>query len=114
MKDPIRAIHKAYKETDRTILERSQELGDGGSTAVTAVLVNGQRLIIANVGDSRAVLSRSGDAIQLSVDHEPKSEKTVIESRGGFVTSIPGKNSSKKGNPELAFIAFFKYGICGG
>ena len=62
---------------------------------MTAILVNGKRLIIGNVGDSRAVLSRSGNAIQLSVDHEPKSEKRSIEKRGGFVTFIPGMCSTE-------------------
>lgn len=32
---------------------------DDGSTAVTAVVM-GQRLLVANAGDSRAVLSRGG------------------------------------------------------
>ena len=62
---------------------------------MTAILVNGKRLIVGNVGDSRAVLCRSGDAVQLSVDHEPKSEKRSIERRGGFVTFIPGKCSTE-------------------
>ena len=93
--DPRSAIHKAYHVTDKTILENSRELGVGGSTAVTAILVNGKRLIIGNVGDSRAVLCRSGNGIQLSVDHEPKSEKKSIERRGGFVTFIPGMCSTK-------------------
>ena len=44
-----------------------------GSTATTAFLLNnGKRLIVANVGDSRAVLARGGMAIELSVDHEPQ------------------------------------------
>ena len=73
------------------ILERSSDLGVGGSTAVTAILMNGRRLIVANIGDSRAVLCRAGEAIQLSVDHEPESEKMQIESRGGFVSILPGK-----------------------
>lgn len=44
-----------------------------GSTATTAFLLDkGRRLIVANVGDSRAVLARSGKAIEVSVDHEPQ------------------------------------------
>lgn len=87
---PVAATLKAYEVTDKVILQKAPELGFGGSTAVTAILLNGQRLIIANVGDSRAVLCRAGHAIQLSVDHEPKSEKSSIEKKGGFVSTLPG------------------------
>lgn len=46
--------------------------------------------MVANVGDSRAVLCRDGVAKQLSVDHEPNKERKVIEEKGGFVTEYPG------------------------
>lgn len=45
---------------------------------------------IANVGDSHAVLAKGGDVIQLSVDHEPNTERGSIENRGGFVSNVPG------------------------
>ncbi|KAF9592600.1 hypothetical protein IFM89_016210 [Coptis chinensis] len=64
--------------------------GRGGSTAVTAILINGRKLWIANVGDSRAVLSKGGQAIQMSVDHEPNTERGIIETKGGFVSNMPG------------------------
>lgn len=68
------------------------KLGKGGSTAVTAILMNGEKLVVANVGDSRAIICRKGVAKQLSVDHEPskEKEKEMIESKGGFVSNIPG------------------------
>lgn len=88
--DPRRAITKAYEKTDQTILSNSSNLGRGGSTAVTAILINGQRLWVANVGDSRAVLSRGGQAIQMTIDHEPNTERGSIEDRGGFVSNMPG------------------------
>ncbi|XP_031261710.1 probable protein phosphatase 2C 58 isoform X1 [Pistacia vera] len=84
------AIRKAYRTTDAEILEKAFVLGKGGSTAVTAILINGQKLVVANVGDSRAVICKNGVAKQLSVDHEPSKEKKKIESRGGFVSNIPG------------------------
>lgn len=87
---PLSAIKTAYDKTDEEILEKALVLGRGGSTAVTAILLNGRTLFVANVGDSRAVLCKSGDAIQLSIDHDPGTEKTEIENRGGFVSNIPG------------------------
>ncbi|VFQ80054.1 unnamed protein product [Cuscuta campestris] len=88
--EPESAIRRAYRITDSTILEKASELGKGGSTAVTAILINGKKLVVANVGDSRAVICKSGTAKQLSVDHEPQREKKVIEDRGGFVSNFPG------------------------
>ncbi|KAL7086956.1 hypothetical protein ACP275_13G035400 [Erythranthe tilingii] len=84
------ALKNAYLATDKEILEQSFRLGKGGSTAVTAILMNGQTLVVANVGDSRAVICKKGVAKQLSVDHEPSKEKKLIESKGGFVSNIPG------------------------
>ncbi|KAL6330001.1 hypothetical protein AAG906_039916 [Vitis piasezkii] len=84
------AIKRAYRKTDIEILDKSLYLGRGGSTAVTAILINGERLVVANVGDSRAVICKNGEAKQLSVDHEPSKERTMIERRGGFVSNLPG------------------------
>nr|XP_011460409.1 PREDICTED: probable protein phosphatase 2C 28 [Fragaria vesca subsp. vesca] len=86
---PIEAIKRAYKATDDEILEKVAE-SRGGSTAVTAILINGEKLIVANVGDSRAVLCRDGLAEQLTVDHDPQKEKDLVESRGGCVFQLPG------------------------
>ncbi|GLT86858.1 hypothetical protein SLE2022_049720 [Rubroshorea leprosula] len=84
------AIRRAYCSTDAEILDQTVRLGRGGSTAVTAILINGQKLVVANVGDSRAVICKNGVARQLSVDHEPSKEKPMIERRGGFVSNLPG------------------------
>lgn len=68
----------------------------GGSTAATTILINGEKLIVANVGDSRAVLCRDGVAKQITVDHNPatEKEKDLVESRGGFVLKGPGTCSA--------------------
>ncbi|XP_076882501.1 putative protein phosphatase 2C 39 [Bidens hawaiensis] len=84
------AIRRAYRVTDNTILDKAVDLGKGGSTAVTAILINCKKLVVANVGDSRAVICKNGVAKQLSVDHEPSKEKKVIENKGGFVSRMPG------------------------
>ncbi|KAF3531674.1 hypothetical protein DY000_02037199 [Brassica cretica] len=59
----------------RMVMKQSLKLGKGGSTAVTGILIDGQKLVVANVGDSRAVMSKNGVAHQLSVDHEPSKER---------------------------------------
>ncbi|PIN10989.1 Serine/threonine protein phosphatase [Handroanthus impetiginosus] len=88
--DPRTSISKAYERTDEAILSHSPDLGRGGSTAVTAILINGRKLWVANVGDSRGVLSKRGQAIQMTVDHEPNTERGSIENKGGFVSNMPG------------------------
>ncbi|XVF35688.1 hypothetical protein REPUB_Repub18cG0167600 [Reevesia pubescens] len=57
-----------------------------GSTACVAVLRNSQ-LIVANAGDSRCVISRKGQAYNLSRDHKPdlEAEKERILKAGGFI-----------------------------
>ena len=58
---------ESFVETDRSYLSNeSGSARDDGCTAVTAVLL-GQKLIIANVGDSRAVLSRAGHGTLFAV-----------------------------------------------
>ncbi|KDP27757.1 hypothetical protein JCGZ_19786 [Jatropha curcas] len=88
--DPKTAIKNAYRATDKYILDNSMQLGPGGSTAVTAIVIDGKDLWVANVGDSRAVVCERGCANQLTVDHEPHTERKRIEKQGGFVTTLPG------------------------
>ncbi|KAK3143757.1 hypothetical protein QOZ80_4AG0304560 [Eleusine coracana subsp. coracana] len=89
---PQQAIKNAYSSTNKHILEHAKQLGPGGSTAVTAIVVDGKEMWIANVGDSRAVVCERGAANQLTVDHEPHTtnERQRIEKHGGFVTTFPG------------------------
>lgn len=100
--DPNSSIIEAYEATDQAILSHSPDLGRGGSTAVTAILINNQKLWIANVGDSRAVLSRKGVAIQMSIDHEPNTERRIIENKGGFVSNLPGDVARVNGQLAVA------------
>lgn len=74
---------------------------------MTAILINGRKLWVANVGDSRAVLSRRGQAIQLSIDHEPNTERGDIENRGGFVSNMPGASPMLSLNPVDIIVLFF-------
>ncbi|CAD5331349.1 unnamed protein product [Arabidopsis thaliana] len=85
--DTKSAITDAYNHTDSELLKSENSHNrDAGSTASTAILV-GDRLVVANVGDSRAVISRGGKAIAVSRDHKPdqSDERERIENAGGFV-----------------------------
>ncbi|GMI81175.1 DNA-binding protein phosphatase 1 [Hibiscus trionum] len=83
-----KAVTRSFKETDAAFakscsLESAQA---SGTTALTAMIF-GRSLLVANAGDSRAVLSRHGTAIEMSKDHRPccMKEKRRIESLGGFI-----------------------------
>ena len=58
-----------------------------GATAIVALVSADRRIFIGNVGDSRAVLSSTGEAIPLSTDHKPgnAAEAARIRNAGGFV-----------------------------
>ncbi|KAI3754765.1 hypothetical protein L1987_54555 [Smallanthus sonchifolius] len=108
-KDPEKAIKNAYRSTDKFIIENVGQLGPGGSTAVTAIVIDGRDLWVANIGDSRAVLCERGSANQLTVDHEPHVERRRIEKQGGFVTTLPGsKVRMTRVLPSDIFLSFFK------
>ncbi|KAJ9178911.1 hypothetical protein P3X46_010757 [Hevea brasiliensis] len=59
---------------------------NSGSTACIAMIQNTQ-LVVANAGDSRCVISRKGQAYNLSKDHKPdlEVEKDRILKAGGFI-----------------------------
>ncbi|KAK9724765.1 hypothetical protein RND81_05G096600 [Saponaria officinalis] len=81
------ALCETYKQTDMDFLDAEKDTSrDDGSTASTAVLVE-NHLYVANVGDSRAVVSKAGKATPLSEDHKPNrsDERKRIESAGGVV-----------------------------
>eukprot|EP00931_Biecheleriopsis_adriatica_P066400 TRINITY_DN40770_c0_g1_i1.p1 TRINITY_DN40770_c0_g1~~TRINITY_DN40770_c0_g1_i1.p1 ORF type:complete len:430 (+),score=64.76 TRINITY_DN40770_c0_g1_i1:42-1331(+) len=94
--DPKQAFQVAYDETQRQIASRhGSEASESGTTAVAAYQ-HRDRLLVANVGDSRAVLGRCDtsrgtlSAVDLSVDHKPgrDDEKRRIEKAGGRVDQM--------------------------
>ena len=82
---------EVFKTTDQAYLASDIGYGrDDGSTATVACIigrVGAGRLVVANVGDSRAVLCRDGRAVALSIDHKPNrsDERQRIENAGGVV-----------------------------
>ncbi|XP_012256967.1 probable protein phosphatase CG10417 [Athalia rosae] len=76
-------------EDDKYTMKMTEEPGsDSGCTAVVAVLA-GRELYVANAGDSRCVLCRNGQAVELSLDHKPEDEPEMqrINKAGGKVTA---------------------------
>lgn len=82
--DCVQEVVKAYKEFD-------EEPSESGCTAVTAIMKDGN-LIIANVGDSRAVCGKFEDGalsvVRHTIDHVPSNPDEVarVQSEGGCIT----------------------------
>ncbi|XP_046676999.1 protein phosphatase 1L-like [Homalodisca vitripennis] len=74
---------------DRLLVEAAKKTMDVAGTTALIALLEGSRLIVANVGDSRGVMCDSkGNAIPLSFDHKPQQmrERKRIKEAGGFIT----------------------------
>jgi serine/threonine protein phosphatase PrpC len=71
----------------RGVSQYEQVSNTTGCTA-NVVLITPNKYIIANAGDSRSVLCRSGRAIQFSEDHKPESEveSNRIRRAGGTIS----------------------------
>ncbi|OVA17793.1 Protein phosphatase 2C (PP2C)-like domain [Macleaya cordata] len=94
------AMDRSFYRMDKEVLEWSNGLQTAtcrcelqtpkcdavGSTAVVSVLTP-DKIVVANCGDSRAVLCRGGKAVPLSVDHKPDrpDELVRIQEAGGRV-----------------------------
>ncbi|KAI3845445.1 hypothetical protein MKX03_010178 [Papaver bracteatum] len=89
------AMVSCFEKMDGEVSEKEMEnqgIKSTGSTAVVA-LISKDKIIVANCGDSRAVLSRArSPPIPLSQDHKPdrKDETERIEAAGGTVINWNG------------------------
>ncbi|KAL4645742.1 hypothetical protein ACB092_02G256000 [Castanea dentata] len=81
-----KAVKNAFVKADHAFLNASSLDSTSGTTALTA-LITGRTMLIANAGDSRAVLGKRGRAIELSKDHKPNctAERLRIEKLGGVI-----------------------------
>ncbi|KKP04114.1 protein phosphatase [Trichoderma harzianum] len=85
--DYAQGLKDGFLATDRAILnDPKYEEEVSGCTACVS-LIAGNKLYVANAGDSRAVLGIKGRAKPLSNDHKPQleTEKSRITAAGGFV-----------------------------
>ncbi|CAO0789589.1 unnamed protein product [Mucor circinelloides] len=88
-KNYAKALVDAYLKLDVELLQDQNFAYDpSGCTAVTALVTPDQKSIfVANAGDSRSVISTSGQSKALSYDHKPvdPKENQRIVNAGGFV-----------------------------
>lgn len=64
-------------------------MSDGAGCTANVVLITKKKIIVANAGDSRSVLCRNGEALQLSFDHKPENqlEAQRIAAVGGKIVN---------------------------
>ena len=81
------SIVSTFEAIDKKFSEEFSTLCNVVGSVAIVCLIIGDRIITANLGDSRAVLCRAGKAIELSVDHKPdsKTELERILKNGGSV-----------------------------
>lgn len=89
------ALEDAFIQADQRLLQwlaAHSEEPESGSTG-TVAFVRKDRIYVAHIGDSRAVMSVGGDTEELSRDHRPhgespeaKAEVKRIEKAGGWVS----------------------------
>jgi serine/threonine protein phosphatase PrpC len=82
------AVHLANRSIFRSAEEHPEQRGMGAT--LTAAWINGAKLSIAHVGDSRAYLLRGGSLLQLTRDHSLVAEQV----RRGILTTAEAEESS--------------------
>lgn len=84
-----RLITDEILAADRLLVEIAKKSMDVAGTTALIAMLQGSKLVVANVGDSRGVMcDNKGNAIPLSFDHKPQQmrERKRIKEAGGFVT----------------------------
>ncbi|GER25355.1 protein phosphatase 2c [Striga asiatica] len=82
-KEREEAVKEGYLKTDEEFLKQ----GLGSGVCCLTALIEGQEMIISNLGDCRAVLCRDGIAEAITTDHKPglEDERSRIQEKGGYV-----------------------------
>eukprot|EP00164_Ancoracysta_twista_P001767 GFYU01002320.1.p1 GENE.GFYU01002320.1~~GFYU01002320.1.p1 ORF type:complete len:893 (-),score=187.31 GFYU01002320.1:336-3014(-) len=78
-------IRQAYLSVNDKMHAMQSNL-ESGTTALTALVVD-KTLYVGNLGDSRAVMCRAGEAVRITYDHRPLHEVGRIREVGGYVTA---------------------------
>ncbi len=100
--NPGKALTETYIAVDETLRKAHKSEAEFSGTTLVSALIRGDRMWIANVGDSRIVVAKealdgslngksSMNAKDLSVDHNPNSpaEEKRILAMGGYISPPP-------------------------
>ncbi|KAL9256301.1 phosphatase 2C 57-like protein [Drosera capensis] len=91
-----RALRDAFQNVDARLADRlgTSEVEDQSGSTATAMFIQNDMLIIAHVGDSSLVLTRSGKSEVLANPHQPYETSTMsllevrrVRDAGGWVTN---------------------------
>ncbi|KAG1695496.1 hypothetical protein DVH05_019653 [Phytophthora capsici] len=104
MADTKLAFEECFARIDEEFLQKAEEesLSDGTTAAV--VLIRGNRLITANIGDCRAVVSIGGQALDIIEEQTPgrEDERERIIKQGGWVKEERELQLSKLHSMDLS------------
>lgn len=81
------SLKEAYHRIDQKWINYAQTKDCNDGSTGLCIIVNNNRIIVANTGDCRALMNRSGKCIELSRDHRPTDPEEMkrIEDNGGKV-----------------------------
>jgi len=86
-----KALKQAFEEIEAQVVGVPRWMHQGSTASLAMVVEHPESgnasIVTANVGDARVVLSRRGEAVELTEDHKPNSptELARIEAAGGLV-----------------------------
>ena len=100
-KSPVKALKDAFQDAHDSMSPESCYMT---GSAVVVILKKGNKIWVANCGDSRAIMSRNNELVALSEDHKPnrESEFRRITQLGGMVTFNPNDVPRVQGNLALS------------
>ncbi|CAF3847097.1 unnamed protein product [Adineta steineri] len=76
------------------MLDMNNDPGSSSGCTAVVALLHDKQVFVANAGDSRCVICRDGQAIEMSIDHKPEDppERTRIE-KAGYKVTLDGRVS---------------------
>nr|DBA23080.1 TPA: hypothetical protein GDO54_014034 [Pyxicephalus adspersus] len=88
LSDPARALKEAFQRTDAMFLKKAKREKLRSGTTGVCVMLEGDRLHVAWLGDSQALLVQQGNPVILMEPHKPEreDERERIEALGGCLT----------------------------